>query len=78
MAACVAAGTPGCSWERSSYVRRALVGLAGALLTVGVLFPVAVAIVLTHRPRVEVKDADVGRPYDDVRLQTSDGLALAG
>ena len=39
---------------------------------------VAMAILATHRPRAHVAPADLGRPYEQVTLRTSDGLELAG
>jgi fermentation-respiration switch protein FrsA (DUF1100 family) len=42
------------------------------------VLPLAFVLVTTHRPRVEVKAAELGRPHEDVVLHTSDGLALAG
>ena len=63
---------------RLRWLRRA--GLA-ALTVVGAYFlvvPVAMAILATHRPRVDVQPAQLGRPYEQVTVQTSDGLRLAG
>ena len=40
--------------------------------------PVAFAIVANHKARAPVARADLGRPYVDVSLTTSDGLRLAG
>jgi pimeloyl-ACP methyl ester carboxylesterase len=39
--------------------------------------PVGVAILATHRPRAEVQPVDLGKPYEQVTLRTSDGLDLA-
>ena len=39
--------------------------------------PVAIGILATHRPRAAVEPADLGRPYQEVTLRTSDGLDLA-
>ena len=60
------------------WLRRA--GLA-ALTVVGaylLVVPVAMAILATHRPRADVAPADLGRPYEQVTVRTSDGLRLAG
>jgi uncharacterized protein len=40
--------------------------------------PVAFAIVVNHKARAPVHAANLGRPYVDVSLRTSDGLRLAG
>jgi pimeloyl-ACP methyl ester carboxylesterase len=59
------------------YVRRALLGVVALLLAFFVAVPLAFAIASTHRPRVEVEAADLGRPYEEVTLATADGLDLA-
>jgi fermentation-respiration switch protein FrsA (DUF1100 family) len=63
---------------RLRWLRRA--GLAvGALVGVYVLVaPLAMAIAATHRPREAVAPVVLGRPYQQVTVGTSDGLALAG
>ena len=55
------------------------VGIAFAAILAGywLVLPVAVAIYATHRPRADVAPASLGRPYEQVTLRTSDGLALA-
>jgi hypothetical protein len=60
------------------YARRALVAVAAALAGFFVLFPVAFAIVATHKARSPVVAADLGRPYERVSFRTADGLRLAG
>lgn len=60
------------------YVRRALLGAVAALGVLFVVMPVAFAIVVNHKARSPVEKADLGRPYVDVSLTTSDGLRLAG
>jgi hypothetical protein len=60
------------------YARRALVAVMAALAGVFVVMPVAMAIVANHKARVPVARANLGRPYVDVSLRTSDGLRLAG
>jgi uncharacterized protein len=60
------------------YGRRALVGIAAALGIVFAVLPVALAIVVNHKARSPVEAVDLGRPYADVSLTTSDGLRLAG
>jgi uncharacterized protein len=60
------------------YVRRALVAAVAAVAVLFVVMPVAFAIVANHKARAPVNVADLGRPYVDVALTTSDGLRLAG
>ena len=63
---------------RLRWLRRA--GLAvGAIAGVYVIVaPVAMGIAATHRPRQAVPPVELGRPYQQVTVRTSDGLALAG
>jgi fermentation-respiration switch protein FrsA (DUF1100 family) len=58
-------------------VRRALIGLAALLVVYWVVLPVGAAIVATERPRDPVVQVDLGRPHEDVRLMTRDGLELS-
>ena len=52
---------------------------AGAVVGVYVVVaPLALAIAATHRPRQAVTPAELGRPYREVTVRTSDGLALTG
>jgi hypothetical protein len=60
------------------YARRALVGAAALVAGFFVLFPVAFAIVATHKARAPVAAADLGRPYERVTLVAADGLRLSG
>jgi dienelactone hydrolase len=63
---------------RLRWLRRA--GLA-ALIVLGaywLVVPVAMAILATHRPRADVPPVQLGRPYMQVTVRTSDGLRLAG
>jgi uncharacterized protein len=60
------------------YLRRTLVAAVAALAAIFVVMPVAFAIVGNHKARAPVANADLGRPYVDVALATSDGLRLAG
>jgi hypothetical protein len=64
--------------RRRRYVRRTLIALAGLFVLYEVVFPVVLSLVVTHRPRTEVVAADLGRAYEDVTLETSDGLRLEG
>ena len=60
------------------YPRR-LLKLAGAVIVVPLLaLPMAIAYVSTHAARAEVPPAQLGTPYEDVSLETSDGLELQG
>ena len=63
---------------RWRWARRAGLAIGVALAGFWVLFPVAFALVATEKPRASVEPADLGRPYEEVTLQTSEGLALAG
>jgi dienelactone hydrolase len=59
------------------YLRRAGIGVVAVLLAALVAQPLALAIGLTHRPRVAVEPADLGRPYEEVTLTTEDDLDLS-
>lgn len=60
------------------YARRALLAF-GALLAVGfVLFPIAIAYVVTHVAPADVAEANLGAPYEEVQFTTSDGYRLEG
>jgi fermentation-respiration switch protein FrsA (DUF1100 family) len=43
-----------------------------------VLFPVGLSYVITHTARPVVAPAELGRPYEEVAFETSDGLELRG
>ena len=64
--------TPRLWWRYSR--RRLLLGLVGVVALYEVVLPVGVAYVSTHVARAVVPDADLGAPYEDVTLKTSDGL----
>ena len=57
-------------------LRRAGVGAAVLVLVALVVLPTGLAIVATHKARSPVAAVDLGRPYRDVELTTSDGLRL--
>ena len=60
------------------YVRRGLIA-TGVLAAIAViLFPTALAYVVTHTLRAEVPKAELGAPHEDVAFETSDGLHLEG
>jgi uncharacterized protein len=58
--------------------RRAGLGVAVLAAALLVVLPTGLAIVATHKARSPVAAADLGRPYRDVQLTTSDGLHLRG
>ena len=53
------------------------IALAAVLVAYWLVVPVAIGILATHRPRADVAPTDLGRAYEEVTLQTSDGLDLA-
>ena len=57
-------------------LRRAGVGAAVIVLIALVVLPTGLAIVATHKARSPVAAVDLGRPYRNVELTTSDGLRL--
>jgi uncharacterized protein len=63
-------------WWR--YGRRLLLTVGTLVFALAVLFPVAVAYVVTHAARANVPPADLGAPYESVHFTTSDGLRLEG
>lgn len=56
--------------------RRALLAVAALFVLYWIVLPVSFSIVATERPRDPVGTVDLGRPYRDVTLRTSDGLRL--
>lgn len=62
---------------RFRWIRRAGIALATIVLLYWTVVPIGIAILATHRPRAHVQPADLGRSYEEVVLQTSDGLDLA-
>ena len=67
--------TPRLWWR---YSRRLLLALAGVVALYELVLPVGVAYMATHAARAVVPDADLGAPYENVTLETSDGLSLEG
>ena len=63
---------------RLRWVRRSGLAVGAVVGVYVVVAPLAMAIAATHRPRQAVSPADLGRPYQQVTVHTSDGLALAG
>ena len=62
---------------RLRYLRRAGITVAAALAAYWLVLPVAIAILATHRPRADVASAELGAPYQEVPIRTSDDLDLA-
>jgi uncharacterized protein len=62
---------------RFRWLRRLGIAIGSLLVVYWLVVPIGVAILATHRARVAVEPADLGRPYEEVTLQTSDGLELA-
>jgi uncharacterized protein len=60
------------------YVRRSLIAVGVLLLVSQVLFPTAIAYVVTHTARAEVPTPNLGAAHEDVSFTTSDGLTLHG
>jgi hypothetical protein len=56
--------------------RRAAIGVAALASVVLIVLPTAIGIVATHKARSPVTAVSLGRPYEPVRLTTSDGLQL--
>jgi fermentation-respiration switch protein FrsA (DUF1100 family) len=63
---------------RHRYLRRALIAAVAVVAAYELVLPMGIAIVATHKPRAAVEAADLGRPYEEVTLRTSDGLDLTG
>jgi uncharacterized protein len=61
-------------------LRRLATGVAVGVVTALVVFVTSPAVAATNVPRADVHatPADVGLAYEDVRLQTDDGVTLAG
>ncbi len=66
-----------CKPGRFRYLRRAGIAAVAVLAIYWLVIPVAIGILATHRPRADVAPADLGRAYEELTLQTSDGLDLA-
>jgi fermentation-respiration switch protein FrsA (DUF1100 family) len=59
-------------------VRRSLAVIGAVLLAAVVLFPTAIAYVVTHTARAEVPVPRLGAAHEDIAFTTSDGLRLEG
>jgi hypothetical protein len=62
---------------RLRWLRRAAIAAASVVAAYWFVMPVAIAIVATHRPRAVVAPVDLGHGYEQVVLETDDGLDLA-
>jgi fermentation-respiration switch protein FrsA (DUF1100 family) len=62
---------------RFRWPRRAAIAAGSVVVAYSVVVPMAIAIVATHRPRADVEPVDLGRAYEQVVLETGDGLELA-
>ena len=60
------------------YARRGLFGVTGVVVASLFLMPIGVAYVVTHTARAVVPENKLGAAYEDVSLETSDGLELKG
>jgi hypothetical protein len=60
------------------HLRRAGIGVSGAVVALFLVMPVGFGIVANHNARAPVARGDLGRGYLDVTLKTGDGLRLAG
>jgi uncharacterized protein len=67
--------TPNRWWR---YLRRLLLSLVALMAAYQLVLPVAVAYMSTHVARAEVPPPNLGAPYENVTLHTSDGLELRG
>jgi uncharacterized protein len=63
---------------RRRYLRRFLVAAGALILAFMVLFPTAIAYVVTHTARAEVPAPNLGAAHEEVAFTTSDGLRLQG
>ena len=62
---------------RLRWPRRAGITIGTLVAVYSLILPVGMAILATHRPRADVRHADLGKAYEEVTLHTSDGLDLA-
>jgi fermentation-respiration switch protein FrsA (DUF1100 family) len=62
---------------RLRWPRRAGIAIGTLVAVYWLILPVGMAILATHRPRADVRHAELGKAYEKVTLHTSDGLDLA-
>ena len=60
------------------YLRRSLLGAAGAVIALFVVAPLSAGYLYTHLGRAAVPAANLGADYERVTFTTSDGLELSG
>jgi hypothetical protein len=60
------------------YLRRSAITAGALALAAVVLFPTAIAYVVTHTARAEVPAPNLGAAHEQVAFTTSDGLRLQG
>ena len=60
------------------YLRRALVGVAGLIVGIVVMFPLVSSYGYTHIARAVVPEPDLRADFEDVSFTTGDGLELTG
>jgi uncharacterized protein len=63
-------------WRR--YGRRALIAVAGLVVTLTVVYPIVYSYGLTHVARAVVPDPTLGADFENVSFTTDDGLELQG
>ncbi|HYJ66928.1 MAG TPA: CocE/NonD family hydrolase [Nocardioidaceae bacterium] len=63
-------------WWR--YTRRSLVGVAAAVVAYVAVMPLGMSYVFTHVGVTDLAEPDLGAPYEDVEMTTSDGLTVQG
>jgi uncharacterized protein len=63
-------------WWR--YARRLMLVVASLFAAFAILFPLAIAYIVTHAARATVPAARLGAPYENVQFTTADGLRLRG
>jgi uncharacterized protein len=57
-------------------LRASLMSLVALVLGYYIVMPVVMAVIATHRPHTPLVTADLGRDFQDVSVETSDGLRL--
>jgi hypothetical protein len=60
------------------YSRRTLIGVVGVVLTYLVVQPFLMTYIYTHIARTDLPEPDFGTAYEEVSLETSDGVTLDG
>jgi hypothetical protein len=63
---------------RWRWARRGLIAIGAVVVAYALVLPVAVGLVATQSPRHAVRAADLGASYEEVALETADGLRLSG